>query len=89
MSLYRVSLAVQTVKDLLQFRRPGFKSLGQEDPLAKEMATYSNILSWKISWTEEPDGLQSMGLKRVGDDRVTKFLSAPVLSSLYFVLLFL
>ena len=48
------------------------------------MATYSNILSWKISWTEEPDGLQSMGLKKVGDGRVTKFLSVPVLSSLLF-----
>ena len=35
---------------------------GQEDPLEKEMATYSSILAWKISWTEEPDGLQSMGL---------------------------
>ena len=36
-------------------------SLGQEDPLKEEMATHSSILAWKISWTEEPDGLQSMG----------------------------
>ena len=36
-------------------------SLGQEDPLEKEMATHSSILSWKIAWTEEPGGLQSMG----------------------------
>ena len=36
--------------------------------LEKEMATHSNILAWKISWTEEPCGLQSMGLERVGDD---------------------
>ena len=35
--------------------------LGQEDPLEKEMATHSSILAWKISWTEEPGGLQSMG----------------------------
>ena len=35
--------------------------LDQEDPLEKEMATYSSILAWRISWTEEPDGLQSMG----------------------------
>ena len=36
-------------------------SLGQEDPLEKEMATHSNILAWEIPWTEEPGGLQSMG----------------------------
>ena len=41
-------------------------SLGQEDPLEKEMATHSNILAWKIPWTEEPGRLQSMGLQRVG-----------------------
>ena len=41
------------------------QSLGQEEPLEKEMATYSGILSWRISWTEEPGGLQSMGLQRV------------------------
>ena len=39
------------------------QSLGQEDPLEKEMATHSRILAWKISWTEEPGGLQSMGLQ--------------------------
>jgi len=38
------------------------QSLGQEDPLEKEMATYSSILAWEILWTEEPGGLQSMGL---------------------------
>ena len=43
-------------------------SLGQEDPLEKEMATHSNILAWKIPWTEEFSGLQSMGLQRVGQD---------------------
>ena len=41
------------------------RSLGWEDPLEKEMATYSNILAWKIPWTEEPGGLQSMRLQRV------------------------
>ena len=41
-------------------------SLGQEDPLEKEMATHSNILALEIPWTEEPDGLQSMGLQRSG-----------------------
>ena len=42
------------------------QSLGLEDPLEKEMATHSSILAWKIPWTEEPGGLQSMGLQRVG-----------------------
>ena len=43
-------------------------SLGLEDPLEEEIATHSSILAWKIPWTEEPSGLQSMGLQRVGDD---------------------
>ena len=47
-------------------------SLGQEDPLEKEMATHSNILAWEIPWTEEPGGLQSMGLQRVRHDFMTK-----------------
>ena len=42
------------------------QSLGQEDPLGKEMAAYSSILAWGIPWTEEPGGLQSLGLQRVG-----------------------
>ena len=46
--------------------------LGQEDPLKKEMATHSSILAWKIAWTEEPGGLQSMGWQRVGHDFATK-----------------
>ena len=41
------------------------QSLGQEDPLEKEMATHSSILAWRIPWTEEPGGLQSTGLQRV------------------------
>ena len=40
------------------------QSLGQEGPLEKEMATRSNILAWKIPWTQEPDGLQSMGSQK-------------------------
>ena len=42
------------------------QSLGQEDPLEQEMATHSRILAWKIPWTEEPGGLQSMESQRVG-----------------------
>ena len=41
-----------------------------EDPLEEEMATYSSILAWRIPWTEDPDGLQSMGSQRVGDNWV-------------------
>ena len=48
------------------------QSLGQEDPLEKRMALlyffHSSILAWEIPWTEEPSGLQSMGLQRVGED---------------------
>ena len=44
------------------------QSLGWEDPLENEMATYSSILAWRIPWTEEPDGLWSMGSQRVGHD---------------------
>ena len=53
-------------------RRHKFNSLGQEDPLEKEMATHSNILARIIPWTEEPGGLQSMGSQRVGHDLVTE-----------------
>ena len=50
------------------------QSLGQEDPLEKEMATCSSILAWEIPWTEEPGGLKSMGLQSVMGlhDLVTK-----------------
>ena len=44
------------------------QSLGQEDPLEKEMATYSSTLAWRTPWTEEPGRLQSTGLQRVGYD---------------------
>ena len=48
------------------------QSLGQKDPLEKKMAIHSSILAWEIPWTEEPDGLQSMGLQRVGQDLATE-----------------
>ena len=44
------------------------RSLGEDDPLEKEMATHSSILAWEVPRTEEPGGLQSMGLQRVGHD---------------------
>ena len=49
-------------------RETRVRSLGQEDPLKEEMAIHSSILAWEILWTEEPCGLQSMGLQRVRDD---------------------
>ena len=48
------------------------QSLGQEDPLEKEMATLSSILAWEIPWKEEPGELRSMGLQRVGHGWATK-----------------
>ena len=59
-------LVAQTVKHLPTVRETWVRSLGQEDPLEKEMATHSSILAWKISWMEEPGRLQSMGSQRVG-----------------------
>ena len=44
------------------------QSRDQEDPLEKEMATHSNIHAWRIPWTEEPDGLRSIGWQRIGHD---------------------
>ena len=56
------------VKNLPAKQEKWLLSLGQEDPLEKEMATHSSILAWEIPWTEEPGGLQSMGSQRVGHD---------------------
>ena len=56
----------QTVKCLPAVRETWVQSLGQEDPLEKEVATSSSTLAWKIPWTEEPGGLQSTGSQRVG-----------------------
>ena len=58
----------QTVKCLPAVWETQVRSLGWEDPLEKEMATYSSTLAWKIPWTEEPGRLQLMGSQRVGHD---------------------
>ena len=60
------SLLAQTVKNLPAMREPQVQSLGQEDPLEKEMATHSSILIWRIPWKEEPDELPSKGSQRAG-----------------------
>ena len=56
------------VKNLASMQETRVRSLGWEDPLEKEIATHSSILVWKIPWMEEPGGLQSTGLQRVGHD---------------------
>ena len=61
-------MLAQMVKNLPEMQETEVQSLGQEDPLEKGMATHSSIFAWRIPWTEEPCGLQSMGLQRVGHD---------------------
>ena len=54
------------VKNLPTMRKTWVRSLDQEDPLEKGMATHSSIVAWEIAWTEEPGRLQSMGSQRAG-----------------------
>ena len=56
------------VNNLPAMQKTWVRSLSWEDSLEKEMATHSSILAWRIPWTEEPGGLQSMGSQRVGQD---------------------
>ena len=72
------SLVAQRLKRLPSMRETRVWSLGREDPLEKERATYSSILAWRIPWTEEPGRLQSTGLQRVRHDWATS-LSLPPL----------
>ena len=65
------SRVAQTVKNLPAMQETWVQVLGREDPLEEEMATHSSILAWRIPWTEEPGGLQSMGSPRVGHNSET------------------
>ena len=65
-SIYLDVLVLKTVKNLSAVWETWVQSLGWEDPLEKGMATHSSILDWEIPWTEEPSGLQFMGLQTVG-----------------------
>ena len=65
------SLVALMVKNLPTIPKTWVRSLDQEDPLEKRMATHSSILAWRIPWTEEPSGLESMGSQRVGHDWAT------------------
>ena len=64
----RTSLVAEIVKNLLAIQETWVQSMGQEDPLEKRMATHSSILTWRIPWTEEPDGMQSIVSDCVGHD---------------------
>ena len=64
----RTSLVAQTVKHLPAMQETWVQSLGREDLLEKDMAAHSSILAWRTPWTEEPGGLQFMGLQRVRHD---------------------
>ena len=61
-------LVPQMVKRLPAMQETWVRSLGQEDPLEKEMASHSSILAWRIPWTVDPGRLQSIGSQRVGHD---------------------
>ena len=61
-------MLAQTVKNLLAMQKIQVRSLGQEDPLEKGMATHSSILAWRIPWREDLGGLQNMGLQRTRYD---------------------
>ena len=74
-AICRASLVVQMVKNLLVTQEIRVQSLGQEGPLKEEMATHSSILAWRISWTEESGGLQSMGSQRRTGQSDKHFLS--------------
>ena len=65
-SFTTINPGAQTVKNLPKIQETQVQSLGWEDPLEKGMVTHSSILSWRIPWTEEPGGPQSMQSKRVG-----------------------
>ena len=58
----------QSVKNLPAMRETWVQFLGREDLLEEGMATHSSVLAWRIPWTEEPGGLQSVGSQRVGQD---------------------
>ena len=74
------SLVAQTLKCLPAMQETWVRSLGWEDPLEKEMATYSSIPAWRIPWMEEPGGLQSTGSQRVRHDWVTSLSLSPEIS---------
>ena len=86
---FRASLVAQMVKNGPAMQETWGQSLGREDPLERGVATHSSIPAWKIPWTEEPGGLQSMGSRRVRHNWMTKhmlngmFQASVVFSTLF------
>ena len=74
------ALVAQRLKHLPPIWETRVQSLGREDTLEKEMVTHSSILAWRILWMEEPGRLQSMGLERVGHDRVTSLYFTTIVA---------
>ena len=68
LEIFRAFLGGSAVKNSPAMQEMQFQSLGWEDPLEEEMATYSSILAWEIPWTEEPGRLQARGSQRVSHD---------------------
>ena len=66
------SLVAQWQRICLPMQETWVRSLGQEDPLEKEVAAHSSVVAWRIPWTEEPGGLQSTGSRRNGRGLVAK-----------------
>ena len=78
LSIMSSESVAQRLKCLPAMRETWVQSLGREDPLEKEMATHSSIPAWRILWTEEPSGLQSMGSQRVWYDWATSLTQCPL-----------
>ena len=72
LEIFRAFLGGSAVKNSPAMQEMQFQSLGWEDPLEEEMATYSSILAWEIPWTEEPGRLQAMGSQKFRHDLATK-----------------
>ena len=81
MPSFCASLVAQVVKNSPALQETQVLSLGWENPLEKEVATHSSILAWWIPWTEEPAGLQFVGLQRVGHDWATNTFTFPISSA--------
>ena len=78
------SLVAQRLKRLPPMRKTRVWSLGREDLLEKEMAIHSSILAWRIPWIEEPGGLQSAGLQRVGHDWAASLFMYKMLIEIFY-----
>ena len=74
-----ISLVAQIVKNLPAVRETQVQSLSQKDALEKGRASHSSILAWRIPWTEEPGGLQSMGSPRAGHNEAPGVGTIPIL----------